>query len=86
MAYPSAYPRDQARPALVVAMACAPQDSMTRALPASQAFGRSSGVLVWCSCRKRAAAVRVSMDVFLLGARLVPSGRARARRRLLARP
>ena len=41
-ASPSGYPRAQATPELVVAIAAAPHDSMSRALPASHAFGSTS--------------------------------------------
>ena len=43
MRSPSAYPSDQAMPALVVPMAFAPARSTMRALAASQAFTRTSG-------------------------------------------
>src|SRR5215218_7531074 len=52
---PSGYPCDQATAALLVAMARAPALSMTRALPASHAFGRIRNPRS-CRSRKTAAA------------------------------
>ncbi len=51
---PSALPSVQDTAALVVAIAWAPASSITRALAASQALGRTSG-LSSCSRRNRAA-------------------------------
>src|SRR4029453_1095418 len=48
MALPSGYPCAQATPELVVAIACAPHSSTSRALAASQAFGSTSSLpCVW---------------------------------------
>jgi hypothetical protein len=45
--WPSGRPGDQAMPPLVVAIACAPANSIIAALPASQAFGRMSTLSAW---------------------------------------
>src|SRR5688572_19243455 len=50
---PSAYPFDQATPALVVATARAPSDATSRALIASQTFARTR---IPSSCRRRNSA------------------------------
>jgi hypothetical protein len=49
---PSGNPKAHATPALVVAIAVAPRLSKRRALPASQAFGSRSGMVLWCRPRK----------------------------------
>src|SRR6185436_19964037 len=61
----SAYPRDQAMPALVVATAGKPASSKTRALPTSHALGRTSRRERSWSC------LRISAFALRAGGRLI---------------
>lgn len=53
--WPSRRPRVAAKPLLVLAIASKPSDASSRAEPASQALGCSSGPSPWCSSRNRPA-------------------------------